>query len=100
MVPVKALPRGKSRLAAVLDEDARGDLVLFLLRRVVGACQEAGLEVCVVSPDAEVHAAARALGADALDDGGRDLSASVGARARAPRRRARRRGDRRPTCRT
>jgi 2-phospho-L-lactate guanylyltransferase len=77
-VPVKALPRGKSRLAGVLDEDARGDLVLFLLRRVVNACLEAGLEVCVVSPDAEVHAAARALGADALDDGGRDLSASIG----------------------
>jgi|KBSMisStaDraftv2_1062788.scaffolds.fasta_scaffold40721_2 2-phospho-L-lactate guanylyltransferase len=78
LVPVKALPRGKSRLAAVLDEDARSDLVLFLLRRVVAACQEAGLEVCVVSPDSEVHAAARALGADALDDGGRDLTASVG----------------------
>jgi 2-phospho-L-lactate guanylyltransferase len=77
LVPVKALPRGKSRLAGVLDEDARGDLVLFLLRRVVTACLEAGLEVCVVSPDAEVHAAARALGADALDDGGLDLSGSV-----------------------
>jgi 2-phospho-L-lactate guanylyltransferase (CobY/MobA/RfbA family) len=31
----------------------------------------------VVSPDADVHAAARALGAGTLDDGGRDLSASV-----------------------
>jgi 2-phospho-L-lactate guanylyltransferase len=77
VVPVKALPGGKSRLGAVLDGDARADLVLFLLRRVVGACREAGLEVCVVSPDAEVHAAAEALGAEALDDGGRDLTASV-----------------------
>jgi 2-phospho-L-lactate/phosphoenolpyruvate guanylyltransferase len=77
LVPVKALPHGKSRLAAVLDEDARGDLVLFLLRRVVGACQEAGLRVCVVSSDADVHEAAHALGAEALDDGGRDLSASI-----------------------
>ncbi|MDX6540085.1 MAG: 2-phospho-L-lactate/phosphoenolpyruvate guanylyltransferase [Gaiellales bacterium] len=77
LVPVKALPRGKSRLADVLDGDARADLVLFLMRRVVGACLEAGLEVCVVSPDAEVHVAARALGADALDDGGRDLTESV-----------------------
>jgi 2-phospho-L-lactate guanylyltransferase len=77
LVPVKALPRGKSRLAGVLDGDARADLVLFLLRRVVGACHEAGLAVCVVSPDAEVHAAARALGADALDDGGLDLTESV-----------------------
>jgi 2-phospho-L-lactate guanylyltransferase len=77
LVPVKALPRGKSRLAEVLDEDARGDLVLFMLRRVVLACQEAGLEVCVVSPDAEVHGAARSLGADVLDDGGVDLSAGV-----------------------
>jgi 2-phospho-L-lactate/phosphoenolpyruvate guanylyltransferase len=77
LVPVKALPRGKSRLSEVLDGDARADLVLFLLRRVVGACLAAGLEVCVVSPDAEVHAAARALGADVLDDGGRDLTESV-----------------------
>jgi 2-phospho-L-lactate/phosphoenolpyruvate guanylyltransferase len=77
LVPVKALPRGKSRLADVLDADARSDLVLFLLRRVVGACLEAGLPVCVISPDAEVHAVARALGADALDDGGRDLDGSV-----------------------
>jgi 2-phospho-L-lactate/phosphoenolpyruvate guanylyltransferase len=77
LVPVKALPRGKSRLSDVLDGDARADLVLFLLRRVVGACREAGLAVCVVSPDAEVCATARALGAEALDDGGRDLSGSV-----------------------
>lgn len=77
LVPVKALPRGKSRLADVLDGDARADLVLFLLRRVVEACREAGLAVCVVSPDAEVHTAARALGADVFDDGGRDLTASV-----------------------
>jgi 2-phospho-L-lactate guanylyltransferase len=77
LVPVKALPRGKSRLADVLDGDARADLVLFLLRRVVEACLEAGLAVCVVSPDADVHATARALGADVLDDGGLDLSGSV-----------------------
>jgi 2-phospho-L-lactate/phosphoenolpyruvate guanylyltransferase len=77
LVPVKALPRAKSRLADVLDGDARADLMLFLMRRVVGACLEAGLEVCVVSPDPEVHAAARALGAGTLDDGGRDLTGSV-----------------------
>src|SRR6185503_7177150 len=77
LVPVKALPRGNSRLAELLDLGARPALVLFLLRRVVEACLDAGLEVCVVSPDADVHAAARALGARVLDDGGRDLSASV-----------------------
>ena len=44
LVPVKALPRGKSRLAEVLDVDARADLVLFLMRRVVEACLEAGLD--------------------------------------------------------
>ena len=85
LVPVKALPRGKSRLAGVLDEDARGDLVLFLLRRVVKACLEAGLEVSVVSPDAEVHAAARALGADAFDDGGRTSRPASGSRCSATR---------------
>ena len=99
-MPVKALPRGKSRLAEVLDEDARSDLVLFLLRRVVRACQEAGLEVCVVSPDAQVHGAARALGADVLDDGGRDLSASVAPRTGAPRGRAQGSSCSPPICRT
>jgi 2-phospho-L-lactate guanylyltransferase len=77
VVPVKALPRGKSRLADVLDGDARADLMLFLMRRVVAACLEAGLGVCVISPDAEVHAVARTLGANALDDGGRSLTDSV-----------------------
>ena len=76
-MPVKALPRGKSRLADVLDGDARAELMLSLMRRVIRACLEAGLEVCVVSPDAAVHAAARVLGASALDDGGRDLTGSV-----------------------
>ena len=100
LVPVKALPRGKSRLAEVLDEDARGDLVLFLLRRVVGACQEAGLRSASSRPMPQVHGAARALGADVLDDGGRDLSASVAPRAGAPRRRARASSCSPPTCRT
>ena len=83
LVPVKALPRGKSRLADVLDGDARADLMLSLMRRVVGVCIEAGLAVCVISPDAEVHAAARALGADTLDDGGRNLTEQRRARPRA-----------------
>lgn len=50
---------------------------LDLLGRVVRAARGAGLEVCVVSPDPAVHAAARRLGASVLDDGGRDLTGAV-----------------------
>jgi 2-phospho-L-lactate guanylyltransferase len=77
VIPVKALDHAKSRLAGALSPDERRELALSLLARVVGACQEAGLEVCVVSPDPRAREAAGALGASALDDGGSDLSGAV-----------------------
>lgn len=77
IVPVKSLDGAKSRLAGALEPEARRALVLGMLAGVVDAACGAGLAVCVVSPDPAVHAAARALGAEALDDGGRDLTGAV-----------------------
>jgi 2-phospho-L-lactate guanylyltransferase len=61
----------------VLAPEERSTLVLDLLARVVAACAQAGLPVTVVSPDPAVHRAAAELGADSLDDGGRDLTGAV-----------------------
>ena len=77
VVPLKALDIAKSRLGVVLDADARHDLALSMLARAVTACRDAGLDVCVVSPDETVHEAAVALGVRFLDDGGADLTGAV-----------------------
>ena len=74
VIPLKGLDHAKSRLNEVLSRDDRADLALRLLAGVVAACQEAGLLVCVVSPDPLARAEAVRLGAEALDDGGLDLS--------------------------
>jgi 2-phospho-L-lactate guanylyltransferase len=77
VIPLKGLDHAKSRLSGVLSGEGRAELALSLLARVVEACQEAGLEVCVVSPDAGARAAAERLGAHTIDDGGSDLSGAV-----------------------
>lgn len=77
LVPLKSLDDAKSRLGDVLSAEARRDLALRLLTRVVGACQEAGLEVRLISGDPLAYLAARELGIDVIDDGGRDLTGSV-----------------------
>jgi 2-phospho-L-lactate/phosphoenolpyruvate guanylyltransferase len=77
LIPLKGLDHAKSRLGRVLSREERAELALRLLAHVVGACQDAGLEVWVVSPDATARAAAERLGARTLDDGGTDLSGAV-----------------------
>jgi 2-phospho-L-lactate guanylyltransferase len=77
VIPLKGLDHAKSRLGDVLSQAARAQLALHLLAGVVGACQEAGLAVCVISPDPEARAEAARLGAEALDDGGLDLTGAV-----------------------
>jgi 2-phospho-L-lactate/phosphoenolpyruvate guanylyltransferase len=44
LVPLKALGRAKSRLAAALSAQERAELMLSLLERVMGAVREAGVE--------------------------------------------------------
>jgi len=68
LVPAKALDLAKGRLAAVLSEDERRRLALVMLEDVLHALGgvPAVPPVLVVSPDAEVLAHARSLGAYAL----------------------------------
>ena len=77
LVPLKALDDAKSRLGEVLDAEARHDLALRMLTRVVDACLGAGLAVAIVSSDPMAYIAARELGAAVVDDGGEDLTGSV-----------------------
>jgi 2-phospho-L-lactate guanylyltransferase len=77
VIPLKGLDHAKSRLGGVLSRAERAELALRLLAGVVGACHEAGLEVCVISPDPTARAEAERLGARTLDDGGADLSGAV-----------------------
>jgi 2-phospho-L-lactate/phosphoenolpyruvate guanylyltransferase len=77
VIPLKGLDHAKSRLGAVLSRVERAELALQLLGGVVAACQEAGLPVCVISPDPKARAEAIRLGAETLDDGGVDLTGAV-----------------------
>lgn len=65
LVPVKRAVAGKARLSRLLSPAERAALVRAMLRDVVGALVEAGLvrRVAVTSPDAEMLALARELGA-------------------------------------
>jgi 2-phospho-L-lactate guanylyltransferase len=76
VVPVKAPGAGKTRLAGVLDDAARRDLVARMLRRVIAAAGAvAGAEVAVLGPSRHGLAATLRL----LDDPGPDLNAALGA---------------------
>lgn len=68
VVPVRSLSGAKSRLGEPLDPEERADLILALLRRTVGAAVAARrlAGVVVVSMDAELLAAAGAMGAEVL----------------------------------
>ena len=70
LVPAKALDRAKGRLAALLTEDERRKLALAMLEDVVKALQAVPEidSVAVISPDAEVMDAARALAAEAIEE--------------------------------
>ena len=74
VIPLKGLEDAKSRLGGVLSRAERAEVALQLLARVVAACQDAGLAVCVISPDPQARAEAARLGAETLDDGGVDLT--------------------------
>lgn len=68
IVPAKALDQAKGRLAALLSEAERRELSLAMLEDVLKTLQAvAGLDlIAVVSPDREVLALARDLGAEAI----------------------------------
>lgn len=68
LVPAKPLDQAKRRLAALLSEDERPALALAMLDDVLRALQAVPRveRLAVVSPDADVLARARALGAEAI----------------------------------
>jgi 2-phospho-L-lactate guanylyltransferase len=70
LVPAKALDRAKGRLAALLTEDERRQLALAMLEDVIKTLQSVPEidSVAVISPDAEVLDAARALDAEAIEE--------------------------------
>lgn len=83
LIPVKDLPKAKARLAPVLDEAGRRELIASLYLDVLGAalgCAPVG-HVAVVTRDEEALHAANAAGAEGMDEPG-DLNASLDSAAR------------------
>ncbi len=68
VVPIRSFVRGKARLAEVLDDVARHDLVARMAARVLDA--SGTLTTVVVTNDSEVATFARAHGATVIDDPG------------------------------
>jgi 2-phospho-L-lactate/phosphoenolpyruvate guanylyltransferase len=68
IVPVRSLRDGKTRLAPVLGNEARGALLRGVADRVVAATVESGLieTVLVVSPDAETLSWAAGMGPEVV----------------------------------
>lgn len=89
VVPAKALPRSKSRLAPVLEEAERRALSLGFLDRVLRACLAArGVApgcVQTVSDGADALERARALGTAALAQSGSGLNRALDQARRAAR---------------
>lgn len=92
IVPIKALPTAKTRLAAALDPSARAALTLRVLGGVLAALDTPGIATrLVVTPDEVVLQAAGAAGAlglrqagEGLNEGlaqGRDWALAAGAEA-------------------
>ena len=79
LVPVGPLAAGKSRLDGRLPRESIEALTLAMLGDVVEALQETPEvgRVAVVTPDPRVAEAARASGAEALEDPGGGLNASL-----------------------
>jgi len=68
LIPVKDLPRAKSRLTPPLTGEERSALTLEMLRHVITAARESGVlaRITVVSPDVTVLGLAEEWGAVAL----------------------------------
>ena len=78
VVPVKDLAGAKSRLGPVLDPKGRAALTLTMMRNVLSALREAGVErVFVVSPDPDVLDAAESSGAVPLRQRSRGMNPAL-----------------------
>src|SRR5438105_1687502 len=78
VVPVKDLVGTKSRLKPVLNEASRAELTIHMMKNVLAALREAGVErVCVVSPDRTVLEMAEEAGATPLLQESRGLNQAL-----------------------
>jgi 2-phospho-L-lactate guanylyltransferase len=77
IVPHRGLEHAKTRLAGVLDPAQRADLAERLLRHVLEVAVEAGPEVVVISPDAELGALVTDAGARLSVQRGMGLNAGL-----------------------
>jgi 2-phospho-L-lactate guanylyltransferase len=77
IVPHRGLEHAKTRLAGVLDPAQRADLAERLLRHVLEVAVEAGPEVVVISPDAELGALVTDAGARLSVQRGLGLNAGL-----------------------
>ena len=67
VVPVKDLVAAKSRLTPVLTPEGRAGLTVYMMKNVLSALREAGVDrACVVSPDPIVLKLAEEAGATPL----------------------------------
>lgn len=76
IVPIRSFD-GMTRLAGVLDAEARSILSVTLAKIVVDAATRRGVVVHVLSDDAKVRSWAHDRGAAVLDDNGNGLSGAV-----------------------
>ncbi|MGC8634262.1 MAG: 2-phospho-L-lactate guanylyltransferase [Candidatus Limnocylindrales bacterium] len=79
VVPVRTLEGGKTRLGGALDAEEREELIIGMLRHVLGTLQTWGgaTEVLVVSPDPALLSVARESGVRTLQQRTGDLNAAI-----------------------
>ncbi|MBV9453263.1 MAG: coenzyme F420-0:L-glutamate ligase [Rubrobacter sp.] len=78
VVPVKDLTGTKSRLKPVLNPFGRAGLTIYMMKNVLAALREAGVEhACVVSPDSTVLQMAEEAGAATLLQESRGLNPAL-----------------------
>ena len=79
LVPLKGFRDGKTRLSAVLDEEARGRLAFWMMRRVLRslAVAESVERVVLISKDVDARSAAQTLGADSFFEESADLNGAL-----------------------
>ncbi len=79
VVPLRSLEGGKTRLGAALDAEEREDLIVGMLRHVLGTLLAWGgaSEILVVSPDRALLSIASAAGARTLRQDAGDLNEAI-----------------------
>jgi 2-phospho-L-lactate/phosphoenolpyruvate guanylyltransferase len=75
LLPIRGFRAGKTRLSTTLDVEQRRDLVRMMADTALAAV--AGLDVRVITPEADVARWATDRGVDVVRDGGHDLNETL-----------------------